>query len=773
MNHRNSRRRATALTAATVLTCAALAVVQNTGTPARAAATNDPTCGTAVNGTPVSGSGQSPTDYALNVGGPSSFGTVWDPPGNTQAAFPTVFGTDTVGSDGTPLRRFTTKFSVVADNPTAAPKSGQVQSTDNGSTFPASTYTDAAKKAPPSTGTARLRDGTLLAYAFKPTDTSGSSSSIASYRSTDDGATWSEDTATFKLGATATGEPRTTGTPLELPDGTILVLLYGAFSGVSGNRTQVEASTDGGHTFVRRGVLVNGNGTDNYSEAAVAPLPGGKLLSVVRHDVGGVPRTAVTSTSADGGATWATPQPLSVSFPNGYDPFDDSTKPPSVVSPDLKLMPNGVMVLRSGRTDNWVAISTNGLGTGWIGQLTYRNCPTDGYRLHGSTGYGGIDYLSANRAIVVGDNCDLTWSCVTASETHFTVDKQARVWRRFIDVLTPDTGKIDLASKYRKGTVTVTGNMTSAVPGHPRARVDGAFDGSTEYWSSAVHAGGAGTFILNLDRTYSLTQVGLSLRNGRVATGRVYTSTDGVNWGEPVVTAVDRTHLAMEYVRFAEPISARYVKVEVDPSTDCEEGLGASCAFLNEVELYSTVDSFENDPVNAIPRGFTEVKGGWVTRASDLDGNDSESALRIVDSYTNAMAKAVWNGPSSASKTLEFRFKPVTLKGFLFDVLGRTSSGASVTAYHFAVGANGSIGRYDGARWVTVAPAGTVTEGRWSTIRVAAGISTASISLNGGTVASAMPAWNPAASLYGYAFASNGTASTGDNYLIDDILFSP
>jgi len=34
-----------------------------------------------------------------------------------------------------------------------------------------------------------------------------------------------------------------------------------------------------------------------------------------------------------------------------------------------------------------------------------------------------------------------------------------------------------------------------------------------------------------------------------------------------------------------------------------------SGSFLNEVELYSTVDSFANDAVGYVPRGYTDAVG--------------------------------------------------------------------------------------------------------------------------------------------------------------------
>jgi hypothetical protein len=759
-----SRRRLVAAGAA--LTAAAALTAHGIGT-AQAAPTNDSTCNTVVNGSPANPAGPATNAYALNVGGASEFATVYDPAGNTQAAFPYLVGADSVTSSGQPFRRLQAAFSLNPDSSTADARGGQIESDDGGTTWPASTYVqDDTTKAPPTTGATRLRDGTLLGFGFKPSSQSGTSATYSAYRSAD-GLTWTESAAIFDKGAS--GGSRITGKPLELPDGTVLILMYGQFSDGSNDRVQLEASTDGGRTFTRRAIVFKDNSTNDYNEADIAQLQSGKLISVARHHANEALASPAYTTSTDGGRTWAAIATLSVTFPNGYDPYDDSGKALLGVSPNLMLMPNGVLVLRSGRPDGWVAISTNGEGTGWVGQLTYRNCPSDGARTHGSTGYGGLDYVSANRAVVIGDNCELTWSCVTAGETDFTIDKQSRVWRRWVDVLTPDVGRIDLATKYRKGKITVGGDMTSTVDGHPRARVDGAFDGSTEYWSSAVHAGGAGTFIVNLDRSYPLTKVGLSLRNGRPASGRVYTSADGVTWGSPVATVTNRTDLAMSYTTLGAPTPARFVKVELDASSTCEAGLGTGCAFLNELELYSSVDSFENDPVNNRPRGFSNITQSWQTQhTADLDDNDSTGALRIVDT-TSAQSQVTWAAPASATRTLEFRLKPVKLLGFCFDLHGQNTG---VTAYHLAVNADGSIRRYNGSSWVALTAAGAVKEGRWSTIKVTATTTSASIALNGTTVATNVPVTSAASSLTGFLFASNGSSSSGDDYLVDDVLLT-
>ncbi|MDP9794006.1 hypothetical protein J2S43_002518 [Catenuloplanes nepalensis] len=758
---------------------AAILVAVAPATPAAAAPSNDPSCNTIVNGTPAGPAGQSATGYVLNVGGASELANIHTPAGQTQASFPYMIGADTVAADGTPIRRQTANFSLTPDDANATPRAGQVTSVDGAQTFPASTYTEDVLATPALGGVVRLRSGVLLGYSFKAQagKHTGTQVTYTAFRSTDDGATWASEDAVFNMVSNSLGT-RVAGQPLELTDGTILVTIYGTFSDGVSDRVQLLASTDGGRTFTRRAIIANGNASNGYNETGIAQLPNGKLIAVMRHHVpqsDGTVRglgTPVFTTSANNGTTWAALANLSVSFPYGFDPINDTTGAFTAVQPDLKLMPNGVLVLRGGRPDNWVAISTNGEGTGWVGQLTYRNCPSDGNRVHGSTGYGGIDYVAANRGVVIGDNCELTWACVTAAETDFTVDKRTKVWRRWFDVLTPDVGRIDLATKYRQGHISVSTNMTDSITGHPRARVDGAFDGSTEYWSSAVKADGSGEFTINLDRQYPLTKVGLALRNGRQATGHVSVSSDLTNW-TPVATATDRTHLAMEYFTIPAGTNARFVRVELPETAGCDTGLGATCAFLNEIELYSAINSFENDPVNNRPRGFTEIVQSWQTqRTPELADNSSASALRIIDTNPEAHSQVNFNGPAGTTKRLEFRIKPIELHGHLFDVVGRNSAGTSVATHHFAVQANGSLARYNGTAWVTLTPAGTIGVGSWSTIVVTANVNTASIEVNGETVASNLPKWNTSTTLYGYRFASSGTAPVGDNFLIDDVLFT-
>jgi hypothetical protein len=768
------RRNRTAAVALAVAVLGSVAIWLQTGV-AQAASSNDPTCGTPITGTPITDTGAAANGYVLNVGGNSELAKVWDPTGgfptNKQSTNPMASSRDIVGPSGAAAKQVDLQFSEGLDVTTDTTPQAHIGSTDSAATFPTTSYYNNQFAGPYTV----LRDGSLLGAEFKPVAHSGSTTTFRLHRSSDGGATWTSWDSVVETGVPLAGEGRVFRAPLELADGRILVGFYastGSDSTDGSYRSMAAVSADGGLTFPSSAVLAKGTNNDSYNEAGLAQLNNGTVVAVIRHAVYKTASkafdlsTPVEVTSTDG-VHFSAPASLSVTWPYGYDPIDDTTKTVTGIAPDLKLMPNGVLMLSSGRPDNWVAMSTNGLGTGWVGQLTYRNCPTSGYRYHGSTGNTGETSVESNRLAQFGDNCDITWSCDEASESGFTVSHDTALWRRFVDVLTPDTGKIDLATKYQKNKIQVTTNMTYTSAAHPRTGVAGAFDGSTEYWSSAVSANTAGSFVIQLDKQYDLTRIGLALRNGRPESATVSLSTDGTSWTTPVVNVGNRTDLALNYQAFATPQAARFVKVDIPATSTCDSAVAASCAFLNELELYSTTDSFENDPVNTRPRGYTELDSAWVTRS---DTDDSSRALRLNDT-SGSQAKAAGSGTAATSKTLEFRVDPVSLpNGFVFEVRGKNSAGSVVTTYEFAVAPDGHLRWYNGT-WHELTGAGVVPAGQWSSVSVAAGLNSAAISVNGTQVATTAPSAAGATTLSSFVFASDGSQPTGDNIVVDDVKF--
>lgn len=114
------------------------------------------------------------------------------------------------------------------------------------------------------------------------------------------------------------------------------------------------------------------------------------------------------------------------------------------------------------------------------------------------------------------------------------------------------------------------------------------------------------------------------IRHGLPESATVSLSTDGVTWSAPV-SVTDRADYAMRFQNLG-ATAARFVKVTVDPTSGCDAGLGSAGALLNELELYSTTDSFENDPIGNRPRGWTNMTSAWTSQ--DIGANDSRTALR-------------------------------------------------------------------------------------------------------------------------------------------------
>ncbi|QYC41246.1 hypothetical protein Nocox_18185 [Nonomuraea coxensis DSM 45129] len=496
------------------------------------------------------------------------------------AGFPNVSVLDVAGRDGRPEQKVITTFTTNVDKVVTLTSEAAV-STDGGVTFgpPAAT--------PLRESPVELLDGRYFATEYYPERTGPHTASLGVLTSdvADDGEDWLRSVATLGTPDELLPGGAAHGTPVQLADGTILITVYARYLDTGAYQAEVYASSDGGRTFERRGVIARPEEAGyGYTEAALAQVMDGTLLAVIRRDGGGY-ATLSQARSADGGRTWTRPAGLRFA---GMDCVVRG------VAPRLLLMPDGMLVLSAGRPDNWLAVSRNGLGYEWgEPRVTYHN--RDGvWDTHGSSGYTGVAAVGPHRLIQVVDNCKLAGVRPdhsldeTACPAHGRFEQGGRyaIKRRLYDLAPPAPGRLDLGAMLRRGDLTVSTTMRWTGRGRPRTRPAAALDGSTRYWSSAVAAGGPGSYVLHLDRRYRFTLAGLSLRPGHPAGARVYVSRDGRSWGEPVLTIAGRTDYALRY----EPISAdgRHVKIVVEPSGDCDEEIGASCAMLNEVELYAS-----------------------------------------------------------------------------------------------------------------------------------------------------------------------------------------
>ncbi|MEV0718224.1 sialidase family protein [Asanoa sp. NPDC050611] len=164
----------------------------------------------------------------------------------------------------------------------------------------------------------QMRDGTVLMNFFR-TDWTGYPGRPVTLvgtfvtRSTDTGASWSEPVevgtamegpSDVVVGAYWAGHAATHGPILELPDGDLLVPLYGRLpEGGTGPATVVR-STDGGRTWPAANESVIGRAaTFDFQEPNLSLLKNGAILSVIRTSI----NIAYVSWSYDRGRTWTTP----------------------------------------------------------------------------------------------------------------------------------------------------------------------------------------------------------------------------------------------------------------------------------------------------------------------------------------------------------------------------------------------------------------------------------------------------------------------------------
>ncbi|MEV0628881.1 sialidase family protein [Nonomuraea wenchangensis] len=495
------------------------------------------------------------------------------------AGFPNVSVLDVIGTDGRPAQKVITTFTTNVDKVVTLTSEAAL-STDGGVTFGPSEATP-LRESP-----VELLDGRYFATEYYPKRTGPHTARLGVLTSAvaDDGEDWLRSVATLRTPDELRSGGAAHGTPVQLADGTILITVYARYQGSDGFQAEVYASTDGGRTFERRGVIARPDEAGyGYTEAALAQVMDGTLVAVIRRD-GGTYATLSQARSADGGRTWTSPAGLRFA---GMDCVVRG------VAPRLLLMPDGKLVLSAGRPDNWLAVSRDGLGHEWLEpRVTYHN--RDGvWDAHGSSGYTGIAAVGPHRLIQVFDNCKIAGVRPdhsldeTACPAHGRFEQGGwyAIKRGLYDLAPPAPGRLDLAALLRKGDLTISTTMRWTSRDRPLTRPEAALDGSTGYWSSAVAAGRSGEYVLHLDRQYRFTMAGLSLRPGHRAGARVYVSRDGRSWGEPVLTIDDRTDYALRY----EPISARgrHVKIVVERSDDCDREIGPSCAMLNEIELYA------------------------------------------------------------------------------------------------------------------------------------------------------------------------------------------
>lgn len=146
------------------------------------------------------------------------------------------------------------------------------------------------------------------------------------------------------------------GTATRLPDGSLLLGVYGKYEGDAQSAVTLFKSTDGGREWAQLSV-VSAAGADpactyGLTEHDFEVLADGRVMGVFRtHGGSNVPMCY--SFSADGGATWTALKPFAPGGPHG-------------VEPKLALLANGMLVVSGGRFGLFLWVSPDGAGASWV-----------------------------------------------------------------------------------------------------------------------------------------------------------------------------------------------------------------------------------------------------------------------------------------------------------------------------------------------------------------------------------------------------------------------
>lgn len=567
--------------------------------------------------------------------------------------------------------------------------------------------------------------------------------------------------------------------PVLLGDGTTLLAPARGVGTAGEEFVAVVRSTDGGVTWTEVAPLATGPG---WSAASISPTADGGLIAVLGKDEnprGTVPANVALysrKAPAQSGAGWGAPVRIAADTGN---------------APIVRLLGNGALVLGSGRPDNVLRFSFDGKGTAWTGPTTvYRNNPASGadpdgwytpdgaaarpLRHLGSSGTVGVAPLAGNRLLVTGDNCAPGWGCpADATVRGYPVDAAAALWRSSVEVDTDQWGKADLTTMFQRGELALVN--AAPVPYGCVSTVDCrqssaayAFDGDPRTDSSLVTADRSVT--LRLPRALPVTGLGLHAHLQGAADVRIETSPDGAVWTTPARGPRDGVLRP-----FTAPVPARYLRItDPNPVTDPRAG------FLHELELYTAANGFEHDYPGQAPRG-----NGWVatsTLATVVNQTSVPAAerisarfLRVKDDTATQIGRATWAHAAATAVTAEFRFRGLgtTNKGVLFSLKGKNGTAAATPYGFWLTGA----GRLHWANYAVSPPWGTALNAtavditRWHTVRLVATMTQVQVYLDG-TLLATRSRSQAATTLDGFELGSTGTATVGDDWLFDDVVYT-
>lgn len=674
------------------------------------------------------------------------------PPTDEVAQYPNSFAWDIATDDG-PVRKVMVGVNLHVDDANADSSRIYFTSTDAGQTWQRLPAT-----APSVVPRIQLRDGTLMGfgyYSYIVPDSGDLKTTITWSRSTDNGETYEtgEGVLTsdrpFKLWPTKDPDVWRTisihDRAWEDSDGTICQPAYGRFGDDATHTSVLLVTSDRGMTWSIRSTIAYApdlldepfaTGYEGQGEPNVVRLDDGSLLAVMRT---GSWRPICFTRSDDNGHTWSEVEMLKAGA-------GDHTSIVPGVNPKIRILPNGCLVLMTGRDLVRLYISPDGRGETWLEPAILSD---GGFE----SGNGGLEVLSHNRVVVIGDKRN--------NNRPKDPDVPYHIWSRVVTVNRRPRNLIDIRRGIADGAMTVSTDLTHTDPAQPGVGREALFDGFSGPERNAIATEGKtrGAVTIDLGRPHTITEVGVAgCDNPQQVVVEI--SADGTRWRNQQQAKIRGTSVTLIPIN----ATARHVRIRIVAST--------GPATIGEVEVLTNAITFTHDAAGAPPHGFDASD-----RAVVVDHPEHGAVLDISSVSDSDPQHATYTfGRLFSGVTIALRLMPLAIPKSLvaIQVLGHRITDPLTTVHGANLGImpDGALRAHNGNGWLEILPPGAVSFGQWSDWTITCPVDRLrlpTVSIDGGSPVETRWANTVMWDLASFRVNTSVQQSNGQHVLVDDL----
>ncbi len=198
--------------------------------------------------------------------------------------------------------------------------------------------------------------------------------------------------------------------------------------------------------------------------------------------------------------------------------------------------------------------------------------------------------------------------------------------------------------------------------------------------------------------------------------------------------------------------------------------------YVDNLQRTDYVNNFDRDTLGNVPANFVEVAAS--ARVSNLQAYSGSNSLRIHDTSSSVLSSVVKTSNAGAFKTVEFKVKPVTLAQGFYISLGSGGNDNASMAFHIRVNNSGALSCYGynddngGVLEYKNMSGASLALNAWNTVRIISlDMGHCAVFVNG-VLAGYGYDWNTKTSIDRVRFTSYSSAGVGDDFYIDDLVFS-